>query len=83
MKNQHSEDYIVIADRISKTFPNGVQALRDFSVRVRRGEVVVIIGPSGSGKSTFLRCLNGLEELLSLNLIHHFTGSPIAPYRQR
>ena len=63
MKNQRSEEFIVIADRISKTFPNGVQALLDFSVRVRRGEVVVIIGPSGSGKSTFLRCLNGLEEI--------------------
>jgi polar amino acid transport system ATP-binding protein len=40
-----------------------VKALVDFSTRIERGEVVVIIGPSGSGKSTFLRCLNRLEEI--------------------
>lgn len=56
-------DYIIVVDKISKTFPGGVKALVDFSTKIHRGEVVVIIGPSGSGKSTFLRCLNGLEEI--------------------
>lgn len=37
--------------------------LKDISLTVKKGEVVVIIGPSGCGKSTFLRCLNGLEEI--------------------
>jgi polar amino acid transport system ATP-binding protein len=60
---------IVVVDRINKTFANGVQALRDFSTRIRRGEVVVVIGPSGSGKSTFLRCLNGLEEIDSGTIV--------------
>ena len=40
-----------------------VKALVDFSVHIKKGEVVVFIGPSGSGKSTFLRCLNRLEEI--------------------
>jgi ABC-type polar amino acid transport system ATPase subunit len=57
------EDPIILVDEISKTFPNGVEALRDFSIQVRRREVLVVIGPSGSGKSTFLRCLNGLEQI--------------------
>lgn len=43
--------------------PSGVlHAVRNASVTVNDGEVVVIIGPSGSGKSTLLRCVNGLEE---------------------
>jgi ABC-type polar amino acid transport system ATPase subunit len=57
------ENTIILVDQIRKTFPNGVEALRDFSIQVRRREVLVVIGPSGSGKSTFLRCLNGLEEI--------------------
>ncbi|MBQ7563834.1 MAG: amino acid ABC transporter ATP-binding protein [Lachnospiraceae bacterium] len=39
-----------------------LEVLKDISVDVTEGEVVVVIGPSGSGKSTFLRCLNRLEE---------------------
>lgn len=54
---------IIVVDNVFKTFPGGIFALSDFSIRVRRKEVLVVIGPSGSGKSTFLRCLNGLEEV--------------------
>jgi ABC-type polar amino acid transport system ATPase subunit len=60
---QDEADHIVVVDNINKTFDNGVQALCDFSTRISRGDVLVVIGPSGSGKSTFLRCLNGLEEV--------------------
>ena len=54
-------DDIIIIDKVSKSFPGGVQAVKDFSARIRRRQVVVIMGPSGSGKSTLLRCINGLE----------------------
>ena len=56
-------DFIIVVEHINKTFANGVQAVVDFTAKIQRGEVVVVIGPSGSGKSTFLRCLNGLEEI--------------------
>lgn len=38
-----------------------LQVLKDVSIKINKGEKIVIIGPSGSGKSTFLRCLNRLE----------------------
>ncbi|SDG32676.1 amino acid ABC transporter ATP-binding protein, PAAT family [Fontibacillus panacisegetis] len=39
------------------------KVLEGIDLRVRKGEVIVILGPSGCGKSTFLRCLNGLESV--------------------
>ena len=44
-------------------------ALNDINLSVKKGEVVVILGPSGCGKSTLLRCINGLEEIKSGQLI--------------
>ncbi len=45
------------------------EVLKDISTDVYEGEVVVVLGPSGGGKSTFLRCLNGLEEINSGEVI--------------
>jgi ABC-type polar amino acid transport system ATPase subunit len=62
MSEKKLGEYIITVDKVYKTFPGGIQAVRDFSTNIRRSEVLVIMGPSGSGKSTLLRCLNGLEE---------------------
>src|SRR5574341_526107 len=48
--------------RLSKVFDGGIQALHHLDLEVRDGELLVILGPSGSGKSTVLRCIAGLEE---------------------
>jgi polar amino acid transport system ATP-binding protein len=52
---------ILRASHIRKNFGK-LHVLKDVSLDIEEGEVVVIIGASGSGKSTFLRCLNFLEK---------------------
>lgn len=52
--------YMVEAKSITKKF-NDLTVFKGLNVKVKKGEVLVIIGPSGSGKSTFLRCINHLE----------------------
>jgi general L-amino acid transport system ATP-binding protein len=54
-------DDIIICEGVSKWY-GSFQALSGVSLRIARGEVVVICGPSGSGKSTFIRTINRLEE---------------------
>ncbi|HHU68733.1 MAG TPA: cell division ATP-binding protein FtsE [Thermoanaerobacterales bacterium] len=43
---------------ITKVFPNGVMALKDVSIRIRKGEFVFIVGPSGAGKSTIIKLIS-------------------------
>jgi sulfonate transport system ATP-binding protein len=52
---------MLVLDRVSKTYPNGVQALGGVSLDVALGEIVAVIGGSGSGKSTLLRAIGGLD----------------------
>lgn len=47
-----------------------LEVIKDFSLAVKEGEVVSIIGPSGSGKSTILRCATMLEKMDEGDLIY-------------
>ena len=48
-----------------------LHVLRDVTVRVEAGQVVVVCGPSGSGKSTLIRCVNRLELIQSGEVVVH------------
>jgi multiple sugar transport system ATP-binding protein len=52
----------VVLREVEKAYPGGVPAIRDFSLSVHPGELLVIMGPSGSGKTTVLRLIAGLDE---------------------
>ena len=59
-----SGEKLLEVHHLHKDYGNG-PVLKDISLDVHKGEVVVLIGPSGCGKSTFLRCMNGLEKIQS------------------
>lgn len=47
-------------DHADVVYPNGTVGLRDVSVEIPSGQMVVVVGLSGAGKSTLVRCINGL-----------------------
>ena len=61
-------DVLIEIDDLHKSFGK-LNVLKGVSMRVRKGDVLVLIGPSGSGKSTLLRSVNLLEKPTSGRVI--------------
>ena len=80
---------VIEAEAVSKTYPNGTQALKNVSLAVGGSDFIAIIGSSGAGKSTFLRCLNRLIRPTAGTLrllgedITHVNGRALRQVRRR
>ena len=77
--NHGNNDGEVIIDvkNLHKNYGH-MEVIKGVDLTVRKGEVICIIGPSGAGKSTMLRCLNGLEQASSGQIVvnGHDLGDP-------
>jgi multiple sugar transport system ATP-binding protein len=62
------KDAYVSLQHIDKVYDNGVQAVFDFNLDIKKHEFIVFVGPSGCGKSTTLRMIAGLENISSGHL---------------
>jgi polar amino acid transport system ATP-binding protein len=67
MKKENAK-VMVHVENLRKDF-DALEVIKDVSLDVYEGEVVVLLGPSGSGKSTFLCCINRLVEATSGTII--------------
>jgi len=51
--------------KVYNTYGIQVNALKDITLKIERGQIVSIMGPSGCGKTTLLNCLSGLDDITS------------------
>ena len=58
--SDNSDDYIIETEGVKVNFGD-FWALKGVDIKIKRGEIIVILGPSGSGKSTYIRTLNRLQ----------------------
>jgi putative ABC transport system ATP-binding protein len=86
------EDWVIQAHDLRKVYKMGeveVHALRGANVRIRRGEIVSIMGPSGSGKSTLMNILGCLDRpsggqyILDNEDVSHLNSDQLASIRNR
>lgn len=61
-------EYILEATNIVKDFP-GVHALKGVDLKVKKGEILALVGENGAGKSTLMKCILGIYEPTSGEII--------------
>ena len=68
---------------LNKVYDNKVQAVFDFNLEVKDGELIVLVGPSGCGKSTTLRMIAGLEDITQGRLLLNGKDITQSPAKDR
>jgi NitT/TauT family transport system ATP-binding protein len=84
----HPDSSAIVFRNITKTFPDGTEAIQDVSFAVGPGEIVSLVGPSGCGKSTLLRIASDLTrpsagevECTTDNIGYVFQDATLLPWR--
>ncbi|HLT80416.1 MAG TPA: ABC transporter ATP-binding protein [Cyclobacteriaceae bacterium] len=72
---------ILSVDNLTKTYDNGVEAVKGVSFTVKRGEVFGILGPNGAGKTTTLEMIEGLRTITSGTVILDGINAGENPYK--
>jgi len=74
---------------VSKTYPNGVEALKNITLEIEPGQFVAIIGLSGAGKSTLIKLVNKMIDVTEGNIkvndlnIPDLKGKELRQYRRK
>jgi phosphonate transport system ATP-binding protein len=80
---------MIIFNNVSKTYPNGVQALKNATLKIEQGEFVAIIGLSGAGKSTLIKLINKMTDATNGDLrvndleVSKLKGRSLRRYRRK
>jgi energy-coupling factor transport system ATP-binding protein len=54
------EEVLITCDNLSHVYPGGVVAVKEVNLKIKRGELIGVIGQNGSGKTTLVKHFNGL-----------------------
>ncbi len=55
-----SSDSILTVSGLNKTYPGGLQALKDVNLEIAKGEIIALLGPNGAGKTTLISAICGI-----------------------
>lgn len=76
-----AESIILEVTDLTKTYDNGVQAVKGVSFSVKKGEVFGILGPNGAGKTTTLEMIEGLRSITSGKVLLDGISTQDEPYK--
>jgi ABC-2 type transport system ATP-binding protein len=60
---------IISVQNLSKTYPSGLQALKQVNLEIKRGEIFALLGPNGAGKTTLISIICGIVNATSGTVI--------------